>query len=82
MTDWVKKALTRRKVKHGTRGNLVEQANEKLVYAVKFGIAMTLCLSSLEVASMMFMGKWNAEVFAAITGLIGTVSGVLIGQRV
>ena len=81
MTDWVKKALTRRKVKHGIRENVEEKANEKLVYAVKFSIAMTLCLTGLEIASMIFMGKWNAEVFAAITGLIGTVSGVLIGQK-
>jgi hypothetical protein len=25
---------------------------------------------------------WNSEIFAAITGLIGTVTGVLIGRHV
>jgi hypothetical protein len=42
---------------------------------------MTICLSALEIAHMAFLGTWNSEVFAGITGLIGTVSGVLIGQH-
>jgi hypothetical protein len=57
------------------------QPNEKLVYAVKFAIGMTVCFSALEIAHMAFLGTWNSEVFAGITGLIGTVSGVLIGQH-
>jgi hypothetical protein len=57
------------------------QPNEKLVYAVKFAIGMTVCLSALEIAHMAFLGTWNSEVFAGITGLIGTVSGILIGQK-
>jgi len=42
---------------------------------------MSVCLSALEVAHMAFLGSWNSEVFAAITGLIGTVAGILVGQR-
>ena len=30
---------------------------------------------------MAFMRVWNAEVFAAVTGLIGTVTGILIGKK-
>jgi len=30
---------------------------------------------------MAFLGTWSSEVFAGITGLIGTVSGILIGQK-
>ncbi|MCW3994275.1 MAG: hypothetical protein NWE85_06920 [Candidatus Bathyarchaeota archaeon] len=48
---------------------------------MKFAIAMTICLSAVEVAHMAFLGTWSTEVFAAISGLIGTVSGILIGQR-
>jgi len=48
---------------------------------VKFAIAMTGCLSALEVAHMAFLGTWSSEIFAAISGLIGTVSGVLISQH-
>ena len=83
MTGFIKRALTRKLVRKG-KGKpqvIVIQPNEKLVLLVKFTIAVALCLSCLEIAYMAFMGKWNAEVFAAITGLIGTVSGVLIGQR-
>jgi hypothetical protein len=57
------------------------QPNEKLVLGVKFAIAMTLCLSALEIAHMAFLGSWNSEVFAAITGLSGTIMGILVGQK-
>ena len=84
MTDWVRKALTKTVQRKGSRGReqiVVVQPNEKLVYAVKFAIGMTVCLSALEIAHMAFLGTWNSEVFAGITGLIGTVSGILIGQK-
>jgi hypothetical protein len=42
---------------------------------------MTLCLSALEIAHMAFLGKWNSEIFAAITGLIGIVSGIIVAQK-
>ncbi|MCJ7470920.1 hypothetical protein MUO74_10615 [Candidatus Bathyarchaeota archaeon] len=84
MTDWIRKALTKTVQRKGSRGReqiVVVQPNEKLVYAVKFAIGMTVCLSALEIAHMAFLGTWSSEVFAGITGLIGTVSGVLIGQH-
>ena len=85
MTDWVRKALTKTVQRKGSRGKKTEiiivQPNEKLVYTVKFAIGMTVCLSALEIAHMAFLGTWNSEVFAGITGLIGTVSGILIGQK-
>jgi hypothetical protein len=84
MTDWIRKALTKTVQRKGSRGKteiIVVQPNEKLVYAVKFAIGMTVCLSALEIAHMAFLGTWNSEVFAGITGLIGTVSGILIGQK-
>lgn len=60
---------------------IVLESNEKLVYAVKFAISIILCLSGLEVAHMAFLGSWSSEVFAGITGLIGTVTGILVGQK-
>ena len=84
MTDWIKKALTKTIQRKGSRGKaqiIVVQPNEKLVYAVKFAIGMTVCFSALEIAHMAFLGTWSSEVFAGITGLIGTVSGILIGQK-
>jgi len=79
MADPIKRALTRKRVQ---RGRLtVEEPNEKLVLGVKFGIGMTICLSVLEVAHMAFIGTWNSEIFAAITGLSGTVMGIFVGQK-
>jgi hypothetical protein len=84
MKDWIKKALTKTVQREDRRGKqeiIVVEPNEKLVYGVKFAIAMTLCLSALEIAHMAFLGKWNSEIFAAITGLTGTISGILIAQK-
>jgi len=76
----IKKALTRRIKRRGQRV-IVIPPSEKLVLGVKFAIAMVACLSALEVAHMAFLGSWSSEIFAAITGLIGTVSGVLVSQH-
>jgi hypothetical protein len=79
MTDAVKRALTR---KHVSRGQVVhEEPDERLVLGVKFAIAMTAILSALEIAHMAFLGSWNSEVFAAITGLSGTIVGLFVGQK-
>lgn len=84
MADWIKRALTRTITRRGQRNKteaIVIQPDERLVYAVKFAVGMSVCLSALEVAHMAFLGSWNSEVFAAITGLIGTVAGILVGQK-
>ena len=81
--DWVRSALSRR-TRRSLKGKpviVVEEPSEKLVYAVKFAISIILCLSGLEVAHMAFMRSWNSEVFAGITGLIGTVTGIIVGTK-
>lgn len=82
--DWVKRALTRRTKRKGTRGGQefqVSEPDERIVYAVKFAIGMTACLSAVEVAHLAFLGVWNSEVFASITGLSGTVLGIFVGHK-
>ena len=81
--DWVKRALTRRVKQKGTRSSqvLVVDPDERLVYAVKFAIGMTACLTALEVAHLAVLGAWNSEIFAAITGLSGTVMGIFVGKK-
>jgi len=84
MPDFIKRALAR-KIRHKGRGKeqiIIVQANEKLVYVVKFAVGMTFCLSALQIAHMAFMHAWNSEVFATITGLSGTVTGIFVGQKV
>ena len=79
MADWVKRALTRRRIQRGRV--VVESPDERLVWVVKFSLGMTAALVALEIAHLAFLGSWNSEVFAAITGLCGTVMGVFIGRR-
>jgi hypothetical protein len=84
MADWVRKALTKTVAHRGSRGKqeiVVIEPNEKLVLLVKFAIAMTLCFTGLEIVHLAFLGKWNSEIFAAISGLSGTVMGIFIGQK-
>jgi hypothetical protein len=58
------------------------QPDEWVVYAVKFDIGMTVCLSCLEAAHMAFLHCWNSEIFVVISSLITFVSGIIIGHKV
>lgn len=80
MPDFFKRALARKKGRSRAHVIIVEP-DEKLVYLVKFSIGMTACLTGLEIAYMAFMHTWNSEVFAAIAGLIGTVTGIFVGRQ-
>lgn len=85
MSDWIKRALTRKLTRKGPRGRLEEfevTPKDNLVYGVKFAIGVIGCLSAIEIAHMAFLHSWNGEVFAAITGLIGLVTGILISHHV
>jgi hypothetical protein len=79
MADPIKRALTRKRIQRGRW--IVEKPNEKLVLGVKFAIGMTICLSALEVAHLAVLHSWNSEVFAAISGLSGTIVGIFVGQK-
>jgi hypothetical protein len=75
MKDPIKKALTRH------IRNREIPPDPRLVIGVKFTIAMTLILSTLEITHIIFLGKWNSEIFSAITALTGTITGILITQK-
>ncbi|WNZ30051.1 MAG: hypothetical protein IAX21_04145 [Candidatus Bathyarchaeota archaeon] len=79
MSDWIKRALARKRVQRGRV--IVDEPNERLVLGVKFAIGMTAFLSMLEVAHLVVLGSWSGEIFSTITGLVGTISGVLIGSH-
>ena len=84
MVDWVRRALTRKIMRRTVKGTQTLQITprDELVYGVKFAICMTICLTGMEIANMAFLHTWNSEVFSAITGLIGLVTGIFIGHRV
>ncbi len=86
MTDWVKQALTRRTTsdKSGmqqSKATETAEPSERLVLGTKFAIAMTFSFTAIEIAHLALLGTWNSEVFAAITGLSGTITGILISQK-
>lgn len=84
MTDFVKKALTRTLTPKGPRrgSTVIVEPNPKLVLLVKFSFVVLGCLVALEIAHLVVLRAWNSEIFAGISGLIGTVTGVLIGRHV
>jgi len=47
----------------------------------KFSLIAVCALTALEVAHLAFIGSWNSEIFAAITGLVRTVTGIIIGVK-
>jgi len=82
MADWIKRALTRRRTTDKTAAPAEEIApSERLVLGVKFAIALTFSLTALEIAHLALLRSWNSEVFATITGLAGTITGILISQK-
>ncbi len=86
MTDWVRRALTRRitnKTQLQENAKTVEEVapSDRLVLGTKFAIALTACFTAIEIAHLALLGTWNSEVFAAITGLTGTITGILISQK-
>ena len=80
LTDWIKRALTRRTTDK-TATTTEVSPSERLVLGVKFAIALTFSLTALEIAHLALLHSWNSEVFAAITGLAGTITGILITQK-
>lgn len=55
--------------------------SEHIVYLITFSIYAFIGLVALEVVHMLYFGSWSSEVFSAITGLIGTITGVFISQK-
>ena len=79
MVDSIRRALTRRRFQRGHF--IVEEPEETLVCAVKFGMGMTACLSAMQIACMAFLHTWNSEIFSAITALTGIIVGVFAGRK-
>jgi len=83
MRGWLRKALTCTvRVKKGKRERLERKPpSERLVLITVFSIVAIAALTIIEVVHLVILGSWNAEVFASITGLTGTVSGIVIGSK-
>ena len=51
------------------------------ILITEFPIAAITVLTIIEVAHIIFLNSWNSKVFAALTRLIGTVTGIVIGSK-
>jgi hypothetical protein len=85
MHGWIRRLLTKRVSKQvgSSRKLRVEEIppSERLVLLFQFSLIAVCALTALEVAHIAFLGSWNSEIFAAITGLVGTVTGMIIGAK-
>ena len=79
MKNPIKKALTRTII---SKEQPIEvQPSERLLYAVYFSLGMVACLTMLEAVHLIVLGKWNQEIFAVISALIGNVTGIFLTQK-
>ena len=87
MRGWIRRLLTKQRVKDSegrkTREVRVQEElpNEKLVLLVQFSMVAVGALTTLELVHLVVLKVWNTEVFAAITGLIGTITGIILGRK-
>ena len=58
-----------------------ELPSERLVLFLQVSIVSVVCLSLIEALHILVLRSFNWEVFAAITGLIGTITGVFVSKR-
>jgi len=75
MSNWIRKALTRRK------GRTQIPPSNIVVYGIYFSITALLCLTTLEITYIVIVRSFSSEIFAAITLVIGTILGAFFGQK-
>jgi len=81
---WVKQSLTRTVAVKGLRGKTRYVScppDPVLVYGVYFAIAGVIGLTALQIVHVVVLRQWNSEIFAVMTGLIGTIIGVFFGNK-
>ncbi len=85
LSDVIRTALTQKvTTQRGIRRELkIEEVppSEKLVLFVQFAMVTVGALAALELVHLVVLGGWNTEIFAAISGLVGTITGILLGTK-
>ena len=81
----IRKALTKTVVRQVGRGKKVERVdllpNERLVYGLCFAFLALILLTFLEAIHIVFLRSFSSEIFASITGVIGTIVGVFLVSK-
>ena len=87
LLKWIRKILTKEvsefeRFGRGKKSRRIQVLpSEKLVLGVAFAIVALVCLVALEIAYLAIMQTWSSEIFASVTGLIGTLVGVFFGAK-
>ena len=81
MRDPIKRALTRRISVKGRRRQIELEPSERLVYGMYFAMVALIALTAVEIVHIVYIGSFSSEIFSAITGLIGTIVGVLVTAK-
>jgi len=81
----IRKALTRTVVQQVGRGKKIERVelppSERLVYGLYFAFLALILLTFLEGLHIVFLRSFSSEIFASITGIIGTIVGVFLVSK-
>ena len=81
----IRKALTRIEVRRVGRGKKVERVDllpsERLVCGLCFAFLALILLTFLEGLHIVFLGSFSSEIFASMTGIIGTIVGVFLVSK-
>lgn len=79
MRSLLRRALT--KTVRVKKRDLELPPSEHVVWMMYFATISLIGLIALEVVYMIYFRSWSSEIFSAITGLIGTITGIFISQR-
>ncbi len=81
MPNWIRRILTRRVPVRGRRRQIELEPSERLVYGMYFAMVALIALTAVEIVHIVYIGSFSSEIFSAITGLIGTIVGVLLTSK-
>ncbi|MFQ6094853.1 MAG: hypothetical protein ACE5NN_01800 [Candidatus Bathyarchaeia archaeon] len=79
MKKIIRRALT--KTVREKRKEIEVPPSEHIVWIVCFATVCLIGLIVLEAIHMIRFGSWNTEIFGAITGLVGTITGIFLSRR-
>jgi len=85
LRNWIKQVFTRTELDRKGKGKKLEKVeippSTRLLYTVYISMAMLASLIALQIVHLVVLKSWNSDVWTAIAGLIGTLTGLLLGAK-
>ena len=85
MKRQVKEFLTKRVLIPVGRRKTIREVelppSEKLVWCFIFCITALITLTIIEVVHIIYLGSFNEPVMNLISGLVGTIAGIMVGKK-